>query len=273
MAILCISRGTFSGGEAVAESVAKQLDYPCLSRERNVATAAARYGLSADVLTATLDKRPSYFDKILRERDVYLLCLRATLFEAAQSGKLVYHGYLGQLLLPEVAPILRVRIIADLSFRMRAVRDTRGLSEPEAQAYIAHVDRQRRDWIRFLFGVDWEAPSHYDLVLNLSRVPLEAATATIVSLAQQPEFQGPPLSALADQALRYRVLAALAIDHRTRGAVLEVTAHAGTVTVAGTTSWHEVQEAVPLVVHEVPGVNEVRTDITGVRPLHPLNFY
>jgi hypothetical protein len=32
-------------------------------------------------------------------------------------------------------------------------------------------------------------------------------------------------------------------------------------------------DAVPAVVREVEGVREVRSEITGVTPLHPLNFF
>ena len=273
MAIICISRGTFSGGEAVAQQVAERLGIPCLGREANLARVAARYQIPVEAFTATLGKHPSFWDKVLGERDLYLLCLRAAVLEQAQGGQLVYHGYLGQFLLPAVSPVLRVRIIADPAFRLRAVRAQRQLAEPEARGYLAQVDHERRDWIRFLFGVDWEDPALYDCVLNLGRLSLATVADTVVGLTKRPEFQCGALQTLADQALRYRVLAALAMDHRTRGADLAVTAQEGTVTITGTTPWQEVLEAVPLVVREVPGVQEVRTEITGIRPLHPLNFY
>jgi cytidylate kinase len=273
MAIICISRGTFSAGEAVAQAVAERLGHPCLSRERNLATVATRYQLTKDGLTATLDKRPSFWDKVLGERDLYLLCVRATLLEEAQGGRLVYHGYVGQLLLPEVSPVLRVRVIADQAFRLRAAMEQQHLTRSQALAHIERVDQERRDWIRFLLGVDWEDPAHYDAVLNLSRLPVETAAETVVALTRRREFEVTSLQALADQALRYGVMAALAMDFRTRGADLHVTAHDGAVTITGTTHWQEVFEAVPLVAGEVNGVKDVRIDITGVTPLHPLNFY
>ncbi|HTX53326.1 MAG TPA: cytidylate kinase family protein [Candidatus Baltobacteraceae bacterium] len=273
MAIICISRGTLSGGEAVAERVAERLGCPCLSRERNLATVATRYQITPEVLTATLDKRPSFWEKVLGERDLYLLCVRATLLDQAKSGQLVYHGYLGQFLLPGVSPVLRVRLIAEPALRARAAMEQRQLAEAEALAYLDRVDQKRRDWTRFLFGVDWEDPTLYDIVLNLSRLPVEAAADTVVGLTKQPEFQLDSLQAIEDQALRHRVLAALALDYRTRGADLEVTAQDGTVTIIGTTHWQEVLEAVPLVVRDIAGVQDVRTEITGVKPLHPLNFY
>ncbi len=273
MGIVCISRGTFSGGEAVAQQVAARLGCRCVSRERNLAAVAERYQITTEGLTATLDKRPSVLDKILGERDLYLLCVRATLLEQAREGKLVYHGYVGQLLLPDISPVLRVRIIAGQGYRIQAAMTQQHLTESAAIAYIARVDQQRRDWIRFLFGVDWEDAALYDAVLNLSRLPLATIVDTVVGLAERPEFQVVALRTLKDQGLRYRVQATLAMDFRTRGADLRVSAHDGAVTITGMTHWQEIMDAVPEVVRTVEGVKDVRTEITGVRPLHPLNFY
>jgi len=273
MAIICISRGTFSGGEAVAQQVAERLGYPCLSREANLARAAARYHIPAEAFTATLEKRPSFWDKVLGERDLYLLCVRAALFEQAQGGQLVYHGYLGQFLLPEVSPVLRVRVIADQEFRLRAVMEQQHLPKPEALAHIKRVDQKRREWTRFLFDVDWEDPSLYDMVLNLGGMAVETAVETVIGLTKTAEFECVSLQALQDWALRSRVLAALAMDFRTRDADLHVTAETGIVTVTGTTHWQEMLDAVPAVVRGVVGVRELRSEITGVTPLHPLNFY
>ncbi len=272
MAIICISRGTFSGGEAVAEAVAKRLGYPCVSREANLARAAEQFHIPPETLTATIEK-PSLWDKMLGERDLYLACVRASLFEQAERGDLVYHGYLGQLLLPGLSSVLRVRVIADQEFRTRAAMSHQLLRYPEAEAYIARVDRERREWTRFLFGVNWEDPSLYDVVVNLNPMTVPQAVNVVLELANCPEFQSGNRENLLDHSLRIRVLAALAIDFRTRGAHLQVAAKAGVVTVTGTTHWQETLDAVPTIVRKVRGVVEVQSDITGIKPLHPLNFY
>ena len=76
-----------------------------------------------------------------------------------------------------------------------------------------------------------------------------------------------------DLALSSRVLALLATDFRTRDANLKVTADDGIVTIAGTTPWAEVEDAVPMVVRLVDEAKEIRSQITGVTALHPLDFY
>jgi len=99
------------------------------------------------------------------------------------------------------------------------------------------------------------------------------AADAVVDLAKSSEFQCGSQQALLDQSLRACVLAALAIDFRTGGAKLQVAAKAGVVIVTGTIHWQERLDAVPEVVRQVRGVLEVHSDITGIKPLHPLNPY
>jgi len=154
MAVICISRGTFSGGEAVAQQWPNGWDTRVSSREANLARAAARYHIPAEASTATLEKRPSFWDKVLGERDLYLLCVRAALFEQAQGGQLVLSWLSWTVPLAGGFPVLRVRVIADQEFRLRAVMEQQHLPKPEALAHIKRVDQKRREWTRFLFDVD-----------------------------------------------------------------------------------------------------------------------
>jgi cytidylate kinase len=275
MSIVAISRGTFSGGEGLARRVAERLGYQCLSRETNLEVAAKRYGVPAEQLTETMEKRPSFWDRVIGERAAYLTFVRAALCEQACQDRLVYHGYLGHLLLPGISHVIGVRVIADLEFRIQAAMRQQGLGRKDAHAYVERVDRERREWTRFLFGVDWDDPRLYALVLNLSRVSLDAACDTVARLTERAEYQPTAASvkAMQDLTLHSRVSAALAMDFRTRGADLKITADDGLVSITGTTRWSEVAEAVPAVVRQIEGVKEVRSEITGGTPPPPLAWY
>ncbi|MFA4836346.1 MAG: cytidylate kinase family protein, partial [Dehalococcoidia bacterium] len=54
MAIITISRGTFSGGKELAECLENKLGFKCLSREVLVG-AASRYGAQLENLTRALN--------------------------------------------------------------------------------------------------------------------------------------------------------------------------------------------------------------------------
>ena len=275
MSIIAISRGTFSGGEALAKGVAERLGYQCLSRETNLEAAAKHYKIPTEQLAAAMAKRPSFLERVIGERAAYLTFVRATLCEQARGDKLVYHGYLGQLLLPGISHVIAVRAIADLEFRIQAAMQLQNLGHKDALTSVEKVDKERREWTRFLFGVDWDDSHLYDIVLNLSRMSLATACETVVALTARDEFKPTAASvkALENLTLQSRVSAALAMDFRTRDANLQVTADEGIVTITGTTRWPEVMGAVPSVVRQVDGVKEVRSEVRGATPSSPLTWY
>jgi hypothetical protein len=169
--------------------------------------------------------------------------------------------------LPGITHVLSVRVIADLELRIQAVMEHQHLGRPDAMTYIEKVDKERQQWTRFMFKVDWDDPSLYDLVLNLSRISLAIACDTVVHLTTQAEFTPTAASvkAMQDLALSSRASAVLARDPRTTGANLKVETDDGLVTVTGTTQSPAVIEAVPLVVRQVDGVKNVRSEVRFLR--------
>jgi cytidylate kinase len=268
MAIVAISREAFSGGQELAQGVADLLRYRCLGREENLELVTKKYRVSPEEFAGTMEKRPSFWDRVLGERAAYLTIVRATLCEQAKADNLVYHGYLGHRLLPGISHVIAVRVIADRECRVRAAMQQGRLAHDKALAYVEKVDRERREWTRFLFGVDWDDPRLYDAVLNLSRLSLETASETVVDLSRCKAFQATAasLNAMQNLTLQSRVAAALAMDFRTRDTEVEVTAADGLVTITGTTRWPEVEQAVPEVVRRVEGVKEVRSRV--LVPVH-----
>ena len=270
MSIIAISRGTFSGGEALAKRVAERLGYQCLSRETNLEAAAKEYGVPAADLVVAMERRPSFWHRVAGARTAYLTFVRAALCEQASADNLVYHGLAGHLLLPGISHVVRVRVIADLDYRIKAAREQQELGPAEALAYIEKVDKERRQWVRFLFGAEWDDPQLYDLVLNLSRMSLGTASETVARLAEQADFRATPESrrAMEDLTLASRVSAALAMDSRTRDVQLEVVAVGGIVTIAGQTHAPAADEAIEAVVRKVDGVTEVRSKVVFI-PVYP----
>jgi cytidylate kinase len=263
MALIAISRGTFSTAEALAERVARLLGYRCLSREENLEAAMKRYRLSPDDFAAAMERRPSFWERVLGERAAYLTVVRATLCEQAEADNLVYHGYLGHRLLPGISHVIGVRVITDRECCVQAAMRQQHLSHDKAMAYVEKLDKERQEWTRFLFGVDWNDSRLYDAVLNLGRLSLESASVMVAGLAGRAEFKATAesLKAMRDLVLQSRVEAALAMDFRTRDAETVVTAADGIVTITGTTRWPEIEHAVPEVVRRVEGVKEVRSQV------------
>jgi len=269
MAIIAVSRGTFSGGEALARHLAERLGYQWISREVILQTAWG-YGVPAEDRTAAIMKPPWLWERLLGERAAYLTFVRAALCDHARGGQVVYHGHLGHLLLPGISHVIGVRVIADMEFRIKAVMQQQNLMRPDAITYIEKMDRERRQWTRLLYDVEWDDPSLYHVVLNLGCMRLATACEMVAHMTEQEEFQPTPESvkALEDLTLHSRVSVALVKDFRTRAADLRVIADDGIVTISGRTQLPAVADLAPSVVRQVDGVKEVHSEVVLV-PIPP----
>jgi cytidylate kinase len=263
MAIITVSRGTFSGGEALANAIAGRLGYRCLGRE-TILDAAREYGVPIDDLRAAMERAPSLWERLTGHREAYITYFRAALSAKAQEGDLVYHGHVGHLLLPGISHVLRVRVVAPLEYRLQTVLRDQQCTWPEARAYIERMDRERARWVRFLFGVDWEDPHLYDVILHLDRMTLASACETVCRLVARPEFQPTATSrqALQDFGLASHVEAMLRQDPRTQSGRLQVLATEGNLLITGIVWSPEAVDAVPEVARQVSGVTDIRTRIT-----------
>jgi osmotically-inducible protein OsmY len=256
MAIITISRGAFSGGNALAECLADRLGYPRLGREEAVMEAEKEYGISLDKLTAAVKNPPSIWQQTVGPRVACLKCLTAAIMKHAEGGDLVYHGYAGHLLLSGVPQVLRVRVIAGLEFRIEMAMKQMNLTRNEAVEYIEKVDKERSRWTYFLYGLEWQDPVLYDWVLNLESISIANACELIICRINLDDFKSTPESqkAFEDALLSSRVWASLAKEERTRVASVQVTADSGVVTLSGSLGSQKTLESILQIAGQVKGV-------------------
>lgn len=262
MSIITISRGSFSGGKTLAECLARKLRYRCIDRDVIVERAAAS-GVSQEELLDTLLKPPTFLDRFKHKRYTYLVLIQAALAEEVRQGRAVYHGNAGHLLLKGATPVLRVRIIAPIEFRLTMIQDRLKLTRTEGLAYIQKVDQERRKWTQFLYGVNWEDPSLYDIVLNLECMSIEEACSVLAAVAREQkcfEFTEDCQELMNDFAVATRVRAQLSINSSTSHLEVEVTATHGSVRIKGRLSTPEEVEEVKRVALAVPGVSTLDLD-------------
>jgi cytidylate kinase len=256
MAIITISRGTFSGGKALAQKLADRLGYPSLGREEAIQEATKAYGISEEKLLAAVKNPPSIWQQTAGPRLAYLKCLTASILEHAKDGNLIYHGYAGHLLLIGISNLFRVRVIADMEFRVQAAMREKNLTRNEALEYIEKVDKDRIKWTHFLYGLDWQDPTLYDLVFNLEHISIENACEVIAFRINLDDFKPTPAAqkAFEDALLSSRVWAALAQSDRTRSATIQVTADSGTVTLKGSLGSQKAIDTILQIAGQVKGV-------------------
>ncbi len=261
MSVITISRGSFSGGKMLAECLAEELGYRCVDRDVIVERAAA-HGVSQNELRDALEKPPGFLERFSHKRYKYLALIQASLAEEVRTGKVIYHGLAGHLLLGGGRHILRTRLIAPLELRVRMVRQRLHLSASEATAYIEKMDEQRRRWTHFLYGVDWGDPLLYDMVVNLDHMTMETACAIVSAAARRRCFELTPACrrSLEDLALSSRVRAELAIAPSTEGLELEATATDGVVALKGKLASVDQLEEVRRIALTIAGVVDLDLD-------------
>lgn len=262
MAIITISRGTMSGGRQLAEMLADKLQYSCVSREI-IIKAASDYGVPEDKLFDAMKKSPSIFQKLTFEREQYLAYIQATLCEYAKNDNLIYHGNAGHFLLPGVSHVLKVRLLAEMPFRIKAAMEQFKFAEKEAINYIKRVDRERDKWTKFLYGQDWRSPELYDLVFNLGRTDLYFVSELIARAVELPEFRATPesMKAMNDLATVSRTRAVLAGIHNIRLDLLDISADGNTVVIAGRVKSQKLVDEIIEIAEAMPDVDNVENNI------------
>jgi cytidylate kinase len=261
MSVITISRGSFSGGKMLAECLSQSLGYRCIDRDVIVQRAACRE-VSAQELQDAFEKPPSFFDRFQHKRYLYLVLIQAALTEEVRTGKAVYHGNAGHLLLKGAPNILRVRIIAPLEFRLKMAQARLKLGREAALEYIRKVDQERKKWTQYLYGVDWADPRLYDIVVNLELVETSEACDIVSTLARQKSFAFEPWceAAMNDLTLASQVRAQLALADATAHLEVEAVSRGGVVAIRGKVSNMREIDDVRRIAAGVPGVAGLNLD-------------
>ena len=264
MPVIAISRGSLAGATLLAETVASTLQVPCRSREEITTEAAQAAGVSQEVLTRVMERPPTFFDRTSREREVYLSHVRAALSRHAVGGSYVYHGHGGHFLLADLPNLLRVRVVAPMEFRVASVMESQGLDAKAAEVHVRRMDKQRQKWVRFLYGVDGQDPSHYDLIVNLEKFSVEEASAILIGVAGLERFTWTEESKqnVADAALAARVTAKLAKGGELFSGRLEFAAKANVLTIGGAVRTRRVRDDLLAAAKEAVGEAELRFEVT-----------
>lgn len=264
MSIITISRGTKSGGLELADCLAKRLGYKQLSREQIIAESAKKYNFMEKFLSEKLEKAPSLWQKFTNEHKRYMVFIRCALLQCIKEDNLIYHGYAGQMLLKGLPHVLKLRITAPLSYRIKSVKAEFNFSDEQAIAYIAKVDQQRKRWVKMLYNEEWYDPSLYDMCLNLQNMSIETICNMVAVAVEQQEFKTSDTARiiLENMSLECEVRAAMQSDDTIWGSHdVTVSAYDGIVTLRGSVKNGELRDLIVETVQKVKGVKKCDSEI------------
>lgn len=264
MAIVTISRGTYGGVKEMAECLSGQLDYRLLTREDLLAATAKDFGASQGQLESALLHRPGFLEGRGLRRLRYINCVQATLAKRVQSDNVVYLGQAGHLLLKGLPHHFRVRVVANMEFRITSVVERCNMTRERALEYIRELDQERDNWVKWVYGIDSNDPSTYDLVINLEHIPVPAACAIVADTARR-EFPTTPEAQRAadDLVIGSDIRARMGLELDVADDRIEVDVVAGVVTITTDTRRLAEAQRVKEMAQQLPGVTEVHTKELG----------
>ncbi len=203
-------------------------------------------------------------ERLTTQRVHYLAYIRAALCREVKYDNVVYHGHAGHLLLVGLSNVLKVRVIANMEFRIKGAMERRELTRDQAIEFIKKIDEQRARWTKFLYHVDWTDPALYDLVINLNRISLSSACEIVSHAAGLDEFKATPESqkTMEDMLLSTEVRAAIASSGASKGiadAGIEIESDAGIVTIGGTVASIEDADKIREIARTMPGVKDLKS--------------
>lgn len=179
MGVITISRQFGSGGEAIAEMVAKETGF-LLVNKKMIVEGLVAHGI----------EEPAFADERVIEQPAgcqqepyrsYFSALHDFIYDLAIRNDLVLLGRGGNLLFRDFPPSLHVKLVASLASRMQRIREQYSLPRETALTLIKEQDEHKRQYYRLLFNEDWANQDSYDLILNTDRLPYENAASIIAA--------------------------------------------------------------------------------------------
>jgi cytidylate kinase len=257
MSIITISRGSYSRGKEVAEKVAKELGYQCISREI-LLEASEKFHIPEIKLVRAIHDAPSVFDRFTYGKEKYVAYLHSALLKNVQKDNVVYHGLAGHFFLQDIPHVLKVRVISDLEYRVKEEMKRENISAEEARYILRKDDDERRKWGLQLYGRDTRDSSLYDLVVHIKTKKVDDAVSLILYAARMSCFQTTPESQkiLDDLTLGAELKAALVDEFPTS----EITAKDGSALVKIGIPLSQLEKAtdkIKQIAETVPRVKEV----------------
>jgi cytidylate kinase len=191
MAIMIISRGSYTRGREVAEKVAQRLGYPCISRE--VLLKASRdFNIEEIKLTRAIEDAPSLLNRWTHGRERYMAYIQSALLNHLKRDNVVYHGFAGQILVRDLPWVLKVRVDSSLEDRLKIVMDRDRVSRKRALETLEKLDAERRKWGRKLYGIDPSDSTLYDVVVRIDRMTVDDAVSILCDAIRMKPFQVTP---------------------------------------------------------------------------------
>ncbi len=269
MPVIALTQGMGSLAQDVAELLAKELKLSTLEHE--VAQHVAdQMHVSRSLINRIRSGKAGAIERMRTDGDSIAVYTARALLDAAAIGNVVLRGWGATALLHPVSHVPCIRIMRPFEKRVQWLMKELDTDDIElAEQEIKRSDDANATRMHQQFGVKWNAPVLFDMVLNTDRLSVETCVQQIKSLLGRPEFAETPESRaqLQGLALSAHVRAALRSHDETHGVNVTIESVSGSVKLTGIVLNAPEKAAAEQVAAAVPGVkavvNQLRTMAKG----------
>jgi cytidylate kinase len=200
MAVITISRQFGAGGKTLGKMLASKLGYTLMDNEiiQMVAEkarvsegwvesvekeAGGRFMkfisgvIPKGLVDSVLDDEQGYIDE-----EIYVDLLHKIISKIAEGGNVIVIGRGGQYILKDRPDTYHFLLIGNKDDRVKFMMKHYELTPRQAIQAVESDDKRRINLYRKFGKKDYDQPDLYHLVLNMSKVSLEAARETIINL-------------------------------------------------------------------------------------------
>jgi len=181
MAIVTISRECGSGGEGIARTVAQKLNYEYVAK-KVIYKEIEQYGEHWRKWGEELDEHaPTLWERFDRSFSGYLALLENCIYQHALNNNVVILGRGSNWLLKDIPHALRVRIIAPLEDRIKALSEREGVKSEAAAKMLMFSDHERSIFLQRAYNRDWSHADEYDMTFNTSHISVKEVVDLIIA--------------------------------------------------------------------------------------------
>jgi cytidylate kinase len=203
MAVITISRQFGSGGKTLGKMIADRMGYTFadsdilqeIAKEANVSphwveSFEKEAGTKLSRIISSMVSSRWIMDRILKnergylDERIYLDYLVLIIAKAADEGDVVILGRGSQYILNDHPDAFHILLIDDIENRIKFMMQHYDMSDKRATRVVNNEDKRRMSLYSRLEKKDYDSPSLYHLVINMSRFSLEKAAKLVCDMVK-----------------------------------------------------------------------------------------
>lgn len=188
MSIITLTAALYCESEQLINAVSKELEYELLGNEI-IDLTAKEFNVPKNKIEKAIYEAPLSAIQASTEKVRFITYLQTTLIRQLLKNNITYYGPAAFVLVQGISHVLKVRLIASLENRIKAMMKSESKSAKEVEKIIIKRDKEYSKWSEFIFKADISNPNLYDLVINLDQIEIPQAIDIIINTINSKRFQ------------------------------------------------------------------------------------